>query len=144
MATETLSAIKLWYSAKFPELKDNDLYIAGNFYGGRTVPKVALAIHNYNQEAETKLPLKGAYVGNGLTNYTYDGAQSAIEFSYYRGFLDTETWDEVVKHECDFTAINVEGTAKPAICDNYYSRWVGLTLAARMNPFNVYAKCVDP
>ena len=48
MATETLSAIKLWYSAKFPELKDNDLYIAGNFYGGRTVPKVALAIHNYN------------------------------------------------------------------------------------------------
>lgn len=72
-ASETLAAMKAFY-AKFPELKPNDLYVAGNVYGGRQVPKLAKAIHVYNLDAEEKIALKGAMVGNGLTDYTYDGA----------------------------------------------------------------------
>ena len=95
VVSETLDVMMQFY-AKFPEIVTNELYVTGNFYGGVTVPKIAKGIHDYNQGMpETPVPLKGMMINNGITDLKYDGAQSAVEMSYYRGFLDTATWDMI-------------------------------------------------
>lgn len=65
---------------KFPEYRSNDLYITGESYAGVYVPYLAYRIHNYNQEAmKTSSPnklifnLKGIIVGNGVTDWQWDG-----------------------------------------------------------------------
>ena len=52
--------------------------------------------------------------------------------SWYRGLLDTPTWDLMLKNECDFTDINLSGVAKPQICEDYYNRWFSITLGAKI------------
>jgi len=50
----------------FEEYRGIDLYITGESYAGKYVPAMAFAIHEGNQIAEKKIPLKGISIGDGL------------------------------------------------------------------------------
>ena len=103
VVSETLDVMMQFYE-KFGEIASNNLYLYGNFYGGVTVPKIAKGIHDYNANATGATnPLKGMMINNGVTDLQFDGAASAIEFAYYRGLLDTQTWDDITKADCDFS-----------------------------------------
>lgn len=71
-------------------MQSNDLYLAGESYAGIYVPKLAQRIDNYlSNPTGTYLPkLKGIIVGNGVTNWKYDGTPAYVEMAYWHGLID--------------------------------------------------------
>ncbi|XP_050736928.1 probable serine carboxypeptidase CPVL [Eriocheir sinensis] len=70
----------------FPEISDNNLYIAGHSYAGKFVPALAHAIHTHNFEALHKIQLKGIGLGNSLVE-----SESVINYGdmlYATGMVD--------------------------------------------------------
>ena len=67
---------------KFPELQAKDLYIAGESYAGIYVPRLVERIDWYignctqNKSCQYIPNLKGFMVGNGITDYKYDNADT--------------------------------------------------------------------
>lgn len=64
------------------------------------VPYLAYRIDNYNKDAiknpsEDKIlfNLKGILVGNGVTNWKWDGDQSYVEMAKYHGLYGTDLED---------------------------------------------------
>jgi carboxypeptidase C (cathepsin A) len=77
---------------KFPKMADNPIYLAGETFGGITVPYLAWRIHEYNTNAEitkkTKIPFKGIIVGNGLTNWDVEPYNSLWPTAYMHNIMD--------------------------------------------------------
>ena len=75
----------LSFFEKFPEYRAHDLFISGESYAGVYVPYLAWRIDNFNQDAAAKktfqFNLKGFLVGNGVTNWKWDGDQSYVEMA---------------------------------------------------------------
>lgn len=98
-----------WYE-KFPEYKTNDLYISGESYAGVYVPYLLFLMDNYIQ---TNLdnpdaflpPLKGMMVGNGVTNWNFDGSPSAFEMSYWHSLIDKDMYDLKHQYKCAFNEL---------------------------------------
>ncbi len=84
----------------FPEYKENDLYIAGEDYGGKYIPPLARLIHVENEKlskGKFKIPLKGIMIGGGLLD-----PQNQLHFSqyfYHAGILDNQGRDRVIDKE---------------------------------------------
>ena len=105
-AQDNLHAVLGWYE-KFPEYKTNDLYISGESYAGVYVPYLMHQMDNYIQ---TNLdnpdvflpPLKGILVGNGVTNWNYDGNPAAFEMAFWHSLIDKEEYDQAKLHNCSF------------------------------------------
>lgn len=55
---------------KFPNLKNNDFFMAGESYAGIYIPYLTKKIQDMNQlpSTETLIQLKGIMIGNGCTN----------------------------------------------------------------------------
>lgn len=98
-------------TTKFPDLQKNDLYIAGESYAGIYVPKLAKKIDDYMKENEGKgvfIPnLKGILVGNGVTDWKYDGVPAYFEMSYWHGLIDDELYENM-NSKCDLSYYNVD------------------------------------
>lgn len=76
-------------------------------------------------------------VGNGLTNWTYDATPASIEMAYYRGLLDTNTWDEIVANNC---SQKYNSYYEPhGICGTLYFRWSNTV--QNIDIYNIYAEC---
>ncbi|EJD54382.1 serine carboxypeptidase [Auricularia subglabra TFB-10046 SS5] len=59
------------FLARFPQYKELPFHIAGESFGGRFVPNIAIAIHKRNRDGSTSLPkinLKSIALGNGMTD----------------------------------------------------------------------------
>ena len=70
-----MRAFLQWFT-KYPEFKKNDLYISGESYAGVYVPYMAWQMDKHNNataEGDFKFNLKGILVGNGVTNWKFDG-----------------------------------------------------------------------
>ena len=65
MTMDNYLAVKQFF-VKFSELKDNDVFIAGESYAGMYVPFLAHKI--LITEKDTSIKLKGILVGNGVTD----------------------------------------------------------------------------
>lgn len=68
---------------KFPEINKNDLYISGESYAGIYVPKLAQRLDHYiqhnSQRSNAYVPnFKGFMIGNGVTNWKYDGTPAFV------------------------------------------------------------------
>jgi carboxypeptidase C (cathepsin A) len=78
---DAVKALEQWYT-KFPDFKENNLWISGESYGGIYVPYLAWQIHQNNKKFDMdarvamKFPFKGILVGNGATSWDYDNAPS--------------------------------------------------------------------
>ena len=63
---------------KFPEIMNNELYLAGEDYAGIHVPQLAEKIELWNRDCtiskkcDLEPNLKGFIVGNGVTDRNYD------------------------------------------------------------------------
>jgi len=66
----------LGFYKKYPEFRENDLYISGESYAGLYVPYTVNSILHYNERAKRRGDfqpnIKGMMVGNGVTNLLYD------------------------------------------------------------------------
>lgn len=71
LANQHLEAILSFFS-KFRELKDQDLYLAGEGYAGIYIPYLANKITQHNNDPltlqEEHILLKGLFLGNPCTN----------------------------------------------------------------------------
>lgn len=125
-------------------LKDREVWITGESYGGVYVPQLAYHIHNFNNDSSTaegdKIKLKGMLVGNGMTNYTYDATPASVEYAYYRGLLDTNTWDEMVSNNCvpQYSWMAPSVTDK---CNELLNKW-GVAVT-NIDIYNIYGECAS-
>ncbi|XP_027205130.2 lysosomal protective protein-like [Dermatophagoides pteronyssinus] len=91
-AYNNLAALKNFFE-KFPHLKNNDFYIAGESYAGIFIPMLATLI------IEQRLPtirLKGFALGNPLLNLQTN-MESQFFYLYSHGIIDTKTWSNILK-----------------------------------------------
>ena len=93
-----------WYE-KFPEFKDNDLYISGESYAGVYVPYLAHYIVKHNEEKGRdafKPNLKGFAVGNGVTNWKLDCTPAQLDMSYWHSLMSEDMHEKFQKLDCDW------------------------------------------
>ena len=87
-SVDTFAAIRAFYE-DWPELLKNPLYITGESYAGIYAPFLAMQIHEWNVDVYTSMPysntkrlfypLAGFIIGNGVTNWEYDGPAAYME-----------------------------------------------------------------
>lgn len=51
-------------------------------------------------------PLKGILVGNGVTNWKYDGNPAAFEMAFWHSLIDKEEYDQAKIHNCSFNELD--------------------------------------
>ena len=73
MADDTYTALKYFISSLFPNLDNNEVYLAGEGYTGVFLPYVANLIMT-----ENIINLKGMIMGNPFTNNDNDGIHSTL------------------------------------------------------------------
>ena len=74
---DTYRAVLELLNHKFPEFRENELYLSGESYGGIYVPNLLKRLDQHIEEFKDddsvfKPNLKGMLVINGMTNYTYE------------------------------------------------------------------------
>jgi carboxypeptidase C (cathepsin A) len=109
-ATDNLYAVLYLFNTSFTELAGNDMWISGESYAGVYVPKLVQQIDNYlatAKETDYKPNLKGFIVGNGVTNWKYDGTPSYFHMSYYHGLIDDVLFNNVNKN-CNLTYYDID------------------------------------
>ena len=148
-AFDNLYALIYWYEEKFPERKNNDLYLSGESYAGIYVPTLAYRIDQHNLEWATdptvfKPKLKGFFVGNAVTNWRFDTTNAYIEMGMWYGLLDTDTYEQLYANDCprqmeyfEFKADNMT-----EICKTLCSRFFELT--KDINVYDVFGECYRP
>ena len=95
--------------AKFDWLKDAPVYIAGESYASKYIPRIAHYIHTKNEAAGSKLVnLAGIAIGNGIGDMVpYVAYESTPDYLRHFGLIDAETqaWAHgrlaVCKQHCD-------------------------------------------
>jgi carboxypeptidase C (cathepsin A) len=88
---ENLEAVVDFFS-KYPSLKSNNFYIAGESYAGIYVPTLAANIVDYNQKqvSSQKINLKGIMVGNGVTDWSVDCDNALVDFAFTHALYSPE------------------------------------------------------
>ena len=83
--------------------------------------------------------LNGSLVGNGFTDYKYDGKAAYVTMAYYHGLIDDELYDFLTQ-KCDVTYLSVRGTANmSADCKSAMTTFDKYT--ALVNMWDVFGKC---
>jgi len=140
-ADDNLQAV-LAMLQKFPEIQNNDLYIAGESYAGIYVPKLVDRLDKYIQanskSADVYVPnLKGFMVGNGVTDWRYDTTPAFLQLAYYQGIFDEKAYQSMQKN-CDFKDLNF-GTNTSIACEAAILKIYRLT--AQLNTYDMFGKC---
>jgi carboxypeptidase C (cathepsin A) len=104
-SVDALAALSKWYD-KFPEYKDNNLWISGESYGGVYVPYLAWQIHQnnlkykINPDGRKMYNLKGILVGNGATDWNYDNMPSIPQTAEAMGLIPSSLLEQWNKNGC--------------------------------------------
>ncbi|CAN7999738.1 unnamed protein product [Ixodes hexagonus] len=139
-ADDNYLAVQDFFS-KYPHLKKNDFYVAGESYTGIYVPMLTLRI----LRDPKGIRLKGYAVGNG---YLDDSLllNSLVFFGYYHGLYGVNFWNRltanccngsVSQHSCTFT------THPPSKCSKAVIEAKLVIYAQGLNIYNLYAPCVN-
>ena len=112
---------------KFPEYSTNDLYISGESYAGIYVPYVFRHLHEHNEKVDNgfKFNLKGWMVGNGVTNWKYDGVPAFIEMGFWHGLYDQDLYKELM--DCDLSYFDFRTESISDHCMNLVMAWMNDT-----------------
>ncbi|UMM21189.1 hypothetical protein L5515_002980 [Caenorhabditis briggsae] len=98
VAQDNYEALQMWFDS-FPEYKTNDLYIAGESYGGTYVPMLSAKITHSN---DTFPQFKGMLVGNGCVDDQIN-FNTNIMYQYYHAVMDESNVQNVVQQCCNGT-----------------------------------------
>jgi carboxypeptidase C (cathepsin A) len=141
-AEDNYAALQQFYKG-FPELAQNDLFIAGESYAGMYVPTLALQVLKHNDQLEATggagagMPLKGILVGNGVTGRDAipdDISQKLdVEFLFGHGLFSSVVHDEIVTACGDFKASS-------DACDAAVGK--AHDEIGNINVYNIYGKCI--
>ncbi|XP_077498820.1 lysosomal protective protein-like [Amblyomma americanum] len=139
-ADDNYAAIQDFFS-KFPSLKDNDFYIAGESYGGVYVPMLTLRV----LKDPKGIRLKGYAVGNGALDFNILG-NALVFFGYYHGLYGLSLWTRltsnccngsVSQQTCDFVS------RRSPDCDEAVQDAMMVIYNENLNIYNLYDRCED-
>lgn len=68
------------------------------------MPYLALRVdqHNANSSNTFKINLKGIIVGNGVTNWEWDGDTSYIKIGFFHGLYGSGLQSQLIKNNCTY------------------------------------------
>ena len=138
---DNLTVVLEWYD-KFPEYKDNDLYISGESYAGIYVPYLSWYIVQHNEmNAENddvfKPNIKGFAVGNGVTNWKYDTNAAYLDMAYWHSLMSQEMRDRLDVLQCDWNMPYMIGVSDE--CMEVFNEFS--TLTAQVNVYDIFGTC---
>ena len=138
---DNLTVVLEWFN-KFPEFKNNDLWISGESYAGVYVPYLAHYIVKHNEDNADddtvfKPNLKGFAVGNGVTNWKYDTNAAYIDMSYWHSLIDSDLHDRFVAADCDWHMPYMIGVTDE--CMALFDEFNALT--ATVNVYDIFGVC---
>ncbi|GFP84997.1 serine carboxypeptidase-like 45 [Phtheirospermum japonicum] len=97
-AKDNFNFLKNWFK-KFPEFKNNELYITGESYAGHYAPQLA----NLIIQSKLKLNLKGIAMGNPLLEFDTD-FNAVSEYLWSHGLISDYTFDQL-NRVCNYSQI---------------------------------------
>jgi len=137
-ARENLLALKSFMD-KFPQYRNNSLYLAGESYAGVYLPTLGVLA-----DADESLNLRGIAIGNGYL----DAAKlmkSLVFFYYHHGFAGKSSWDRMSKGCCNDLPPSPGTCPEEAFsefdCQVALMDVLSLLHEPGLNPYNIYAKC---
>lgn len=133
-------ALFAWYD-KFPEFKENALFISGESYAGLYVPYLAYQIYQNNLIAEFTpglwhIPLNGTMVGNGVTDWDYDGEPNYAETYYNFNLVPKRLWDAYKKNDCKVYAYNIYPYTNSTECVDTVTQM--MDLVSQLSEYDLY------
>jgi carboxypeptidase C (cathepsin A) len=124
-SVDTFAALRDWYQG-FPEYITNPLYITGESYAGIYAPFLAEQIHEWNEEVVASraysnsprsfYPLSGFIIGNGVTDWRWDGPYSYAEALFDNGRITKEIFDEYKSINCEIWYRDLKTKDNPQRC----------------------------
>ena len=129
---------------KFPDLQNNDLYIAGESYAGIYVPKLVKKIDDYLNTKPTgyKPNLKGFLVGNPVTDYLVDGKPMQFEMAYWYGLIDDQLYMNV-NNNCNLSYYDFDAGLLSQQCRDWMNTFN--SKISGINLYDFFGKCyIEP
>lgn len=124
------------FLVKFPQYKNNPLYLAGESYGGVYLPTLGELV-----DADKELNLKGIAIGNGLLDVKLL-SDSLVFFAYHHGLIGKSDWSSISRHCCDSKPPTRESCKFNGVrCSVTLELLKEKLLTSGLNPYNLYAKC---
>lgn len=124
---------------KFPQFKNNDLYLMGESYGGVYLPTLGVLV-----DEDKEMNLAGIGIGNGYLDSNKLG-ESLIFFSYYHGLYGKSLWDKLSKECCKglppARGICSFNSQRSAECSDVIMQVTDSILRTGINPYNLYDEC---
>ena len=138
---DNLTVLLEWYN-KFPEYKDNDLYVSGESYAGIYVPYLSWYIVQHNEanadnDDVFKPNIKGFAVGNGVTNWQYDTNAAYLDMAYWHSMMSQEMRDQLDALQCDWNMPYMIGVSDE--CMDIFNEFSQLT--SQVNVYDIFGTC---
>lgn len=92
-----------------------------------------------NGDGVVNFNLKGFMVGNGVTNWDYDGTPAYVEMAYWHGMYDNALYRKIHENNCleELRRFDAEQFSTP--CIEAFVRFEHMV--AGTNTYDVYGKC---
>lgn len=126
----------LGFFERYSEFLKNDLYITGESYGGIYVPYLAYNLHTRNLTTRSggHLNLQGIAVGNGVTDWRFDGNPAYIDMSLHHGLIPFDLAQRIKESGCDFAE---NSNSEPSqSCIRLENEWY--SYVQEINVYDVY------
>jgi cathepsin A (carboxypeptidase C) len=134
-------ALKSFFK-KFPQFKNNKLYLAGESYAGVYLPTLGVLV-----DADPELNLHGIAIGNGYLDVA-KLSESVIFFAYYHGLIGKTSWERISKDCCNGQAparenCQMSGSNATYACLYLIYELNEQVMAYGINPYNLYSDCTS-
>lgn len=139
-ADDNMKAVLSFYK-KFPEFRQNEVYLAGESYTGIYVPYLAQKIHQHNIQTKTHagdlhINLKGFMVGNAVADWKVDTENVMMEFAYMHNLVTKDTYFQWKNNKCEKYHGDVLPGSTSKECVESWNKMQ--TILSDLNPYDIY------